>query len=102
VHIEKVEPRRGAPVAQQARLHVVERQRPLQQGIVFQVDLADGKIVGGAPVGVHFGQQFRAHLPMDQVVKAVEARSKGGKIGMTSSQAAFCGPFGNHRRGCCA
>ncbi len=59
VHIEKVEPRRGAPVAQQARLHVVQGERALQQRIVLEVDLADRKIVGGSPVGVHLGQLVR-------------------------------------------
>jgi hypothetical protein len=60
MHIEEVESGRGAPVAQQARLHVVQGQRPLQQGIVFEVDLSDREIVGGAPIGVHFGEEFRA------------------------------------------
>ena len=60
MHIEKVQPRRRAPVAQQPRLHVVQRERPLQQRIVFQINLADGEIVGGAPVGIHLGQNFRA------------------------------------------
>jgi hypothetical protein len=31
----------------------LQRQRPLQQRVVFQIDLAHGEIVGGAPVGVH-------------------------------------------------
>ena len=53
VHVEKIQSGRGAPVAQQARLHVVQGQGPLEQGIVFQVDLADGKIVGRAPIGIH-------------------------------------------------
>ena len=60
VHIKEVEPWRGAPVAQQSRLHVVQGQRPLQHRVVFQIDLANGEIVGRAPVGVHLGQQFRA------------------------------------------
>ena len=59
VDIEEVEAGGGAPVAEQARLDVVEGERALEQGIVFQVDLADGEIVGRAPVGVHAGQHFR-------------------------------------------
>ena len=53
VQVKKVQPRRRSPVAQQPRLHVVQRQGPLQQRIVLQVNLADGEIIGGAPVGVH-------------------------------------------------
>ena len=33
VDIEEVEAGRGAPVAQQARLHVVERERPFSSGL---------------------------------------------------------------------
>ena len=54
VDVEEVETGRGAPVAEQARLDVVERERALKQRIVFEVDLADGEVVGGAPVGVDF------------------------------------------------
>ena len=53
VEIDEVEARGGAEVAEQARLDVVAGERAAEQGIVFQVDLADGEIVGGAPVGVH-------------------------------------------------
>ena len=42
VHVEKVEAGRGAPMAEQARLHVVERQRAFEQRIVFEIDLSDG------------------------------------------------------------
>ena len=53
VHVDEVLPGRRAPVPQQHVLHVRERQRPLQQRIVVEIDLADRQIVGGAPVGVH-------------------------------------------------
>jgi hypothetical protein len=56
VNIEKIEAGRGAPVAQKPRLHIVKRQGAFEHGIVFKVDLAHGKIIGRAPVGVHFGQ----------------------------------------------
>src|SRR5690348_2496260 len=39
VHIEKVETRGRAPVAQQARLHIIERERAFKQWIVFEVYL---------------------------------------------------------------
>jgi hypothetical protein len=41
VRVEEIESRRGAPVPEQARLHVFDRERLLQQRIVVEVDLAD-------------------------------------------------------------
>ena len=52
VRVEEVEPGRRAPVAEQPRLDVLERQRLAQQRVVEQVDLADREVVGGAPPGV--------------------------------------------------
>ena len=54
VDVEEVEAGGGAPVAEQARLDVVEGERTLKERIVFEVDLADGEVVGGAEVGVDF------------------------------------------------
>src|ERR1035437_3422519 len=59
VHVDEVLPRRRAPMSQQHALHIGERQRPLQQRIVVQINLADRQIVGGAPIRVHLAQQFR-------------------------------------------
>jgi hypothetical protein len=42
----------------QHALDVSECQRLAQQRIVIQIDLSDGQIVGGAPIGVHPPQQF--------------------------------------------
>ena len=52
MRVDEVEARRRAPVPEQARLDVLLLERLTQQGIVEQVDLADGQIVGGAPIGV--------------------------------------------------
>ena len=63
VHVDEVEAGRRAPVAEQARLDVLLLERLAQQRIVEQIDLADGQIVGGAPVGVDeraFGFRQRA------------------------------------------
>ena len=49
VRVEQVEAGGGAPVAEQPRLDVLERQRLTQQRVVEQVDLADGEVIGGAP-----------------------------------------------------
>ena len=59
VRIDEVLPGRRAPVPQQHVLHIRERQRPLQQRVVVQINLADGQIVGGPPVGIHLAEQFR-------------------------------------------
>jgi hypothetical protein len=50
--VEKVETGGGAPVSEEARFDVIECQRTFKERIVFEVDLADGEVVGGAPVGV--------------------------------------------------
>src|SRR5271157_1628133 len=42
----------GAPVSQQHVLHIRQSQRPLQQRIVVEINLAYRQIVGGTPVGV--------------------------------------------------
>src|SRR6185436_12046721 len=47
----EVQPGRRAPVAEQARLDVLDRQRLAQQRIVEQINLTDRQVVGGAPVG---------------------------------------------------
>ena len=52
VHVDEVQARRRAPVPEQARLDVLERERLLQQRIVVEVDLSDRQVVGGAPVRV--------------------------------------------------
>ena len=54
--IDKVLPRRGAPVAHGVPLEVFRLQGLAEQGIVQQIELAHGQIVGRAPVGVHLAQ----------------------------------------------
>ncbi len=52
VRVDEVQPRRGAPVAQQPRLDVLDAQGLTQQGVVEEVDLPDRQVVRRAPVGV--------------------------------------------------
>jgi hypothetical protein len=52
VRVDEVEPRRGAPVAEEAGLHVLGGEPLAQERVVEQVDLADGEVVRGAPVRV--------------------------------------------------
>ena len=58
VGVDQVQARRGAPVAQQPRLDVARLERPAQQRVVEQVDLADAQVVGGPPVGVDEAELF--------------------------------------------
>jgi hypothetical protein len=64
VHVNEVLPGGRAPVSQQHMLHIAERQRPLQQGIVVEVDLPDRKIVRGPPVGIHPMEEFRGDVAL--------------------------------------
>ena len=52
VRVQQVQPRGGAPVPEQARLDVLGQQGLTQQRVVEQVDLPDGQVVRGPPVGV--------------------------------------------------
>ncbi|MCY1171844.1 hypothetical protein D9M73_119680 [compost metagenome] len=56
--IEQVEPRRGAPMAEQPRLDVGQRERAIEQRVGAQVNLPDRQIIGGAPIAVHPPQQI--------------------------------------------
>ena len=56
--IEKVQPRRRAPMAQQSRLDMLERQRHFEQRIVLQIDLPDRQVICRAPIGVHSSEQI--------------------------------------------
>ena len=58
VHIEKVQSRRRAPMAEQPRLDVLELERGFEQGIVLQIDLPDREVIRGAPIGVHFPEKI--------------------------------------------
>ena len=49
----------GAPVAEQPRLDVLERERLAQQGVVLQVDLADREVVGRGPPAQVEGEVVR-------------------------------------------
>ena len=65
MRVDQVQPRGRAPVAEQPRLDVLERQALAQQRVVEQIDLAYREVVGGAPVCVHSGELGRAQRPLD-------------------------------------
>ena len=56
VDVDEGESRAGAPVAQQPRLDVLSAERPLQQRVVFQIDLPDREVVTGSPPRIDGGQ----------------------------------------------
>ena len=58
VDVDEVLPRRRAPVPDHQRLHVRQLQRPFQQRVVVEVELADRQVVGGPPVRIHPAQQL--------------------------------------------
>jgi hypothetical protein len=59
VDVDEIQPRRRAPVPEQPRLDVLQRERLLQEGIVVEIDLPDRQIVRGPSIGVHLAEQFR-------------------------------------------
>ena len=64
VHVDEVQARRRAPVAEQPRLDVLARERLAQQRVVEQVDLADRQVVGGAPERVEIAElRSRERVP---------------------------------------
>ena len=71
VCVDEVEAGRRAPMAEEPRLDVLLLERLAQQRVVEQIDLADGQIVGGAPVGVDergvFIRQYGRHFNLRYV-----------------------------------
>ena len=57
VHVDKVQSGRCSPVSEQPGFDMLKLQGFAQQRVVFQVDLPDRQIVGGAPPRVHLVQQ---------------------------------------------
>ncbi len=52
--VDEIEAGGGAEMAEEAGLDVVEGEGLFEEGVVEEIDLADGEVVGGAPVGVDF------------------------------------------------
>ena len=49
----------GIKNAEEAGLDVVKGEGLAEEGVVEEVDLADGEVVGCAPVGIHLVEQVR-------------------------------------------
>ena len=59
MHIDEILPRCRTPVPDHQRLDVGQRQRLAQHGVFIEIDLADGEVVGGAPIGVELAPLMR-------------------------------------------
>ena len=53
VDVDEVEAGRSAPMAQEARLHVIRLQRRPQQRVLPQVNLGDRQVVGSGPIALY-------------------------------------------------
>ena len=60
VHVDQVEPGRGAPMAKQPRFNVVGAELFAQQRVRHQVDLSDSEIIRGTPPGIYPAQFISA------------------------------------------
>ena len=79
----KAEPGRGAPVAEQPRLDVLRPERLAQQRVVLQIDLADGQVVRGPPVGVEEVELARRQHPL--ILHPVRTRVNRPTIGYSET-----------------
>ena len=70
VSVDEIQAGRGAPMSQQARLDVFDAQRLGQQRICVKIDLSDGEIVRGAPIGVDLAKFFTGERHNSIVVQA--------------------------------
>ena len=95
VNVDEIQSWRRAPMAQEAGFDVPALERPLEQRIVVQINLADGEIIGRPPIGVHFAEQFRGEcvcLCFHGLIPSVDANVFGrprGWIGKVPSGLLF-------------
>jgi hypothetical protein len=59
MHVNEILPRRGSSVPQQQVLHIRQLQRPLQQRVGVEINLADRQKVGGTSITIHLVEEFR-------------------------------------------
>src|SRR5208337_842831 len=76
VHVNEVLARRRAPVSDHQRLHVRQLQRLSKQGVVVEIDLADGQVISGPPVGIDLAELFRRKW--DVAVRRLRLQFRGG------------------------
>src|SRR5262249_55628565 len=71
--VDKVQARRCSPVTEKPRLDVLFAERFPQQWVVIKINLPDGEIIGGAPIGVEFlhllfGEHAACHLGCSSIL----------------------------------
>jgi hypothetical protein len=59
VGVDEIEAGGGAPVAEEAGFDVFLAEGFAEKGVVHEVNLPHGKVVGGTPIGVDFAEFFR-------------------------------------------
>ena len=73
---EEVQARGGAPVPHQTVLHVFTGEGFLHQRVAPQIDLADGKVVGNAPVLVHAFKSFLGNRSVQLLPRGANNRTR--------------------------
>ena len=76
MRVDEVLARSRAPVPQQQLFHVRQLQRLPKQGVVAEIDLADGQVIGGPPVGIDLAELFRVEGTL--LVRRLRRRFRGG------------------------
>ena len=71
---EEVQARGGAPVTDETMLHVFAGERLLHQGVAAKIDLADGQVVGGAPVLVNTFEGFLGNRSVKLLPRGADNR----------------------------
>src|SRR6185295_2431606 len=102
VHVDEILPGRRAPVAEQSRLDVFVLQRPPEQRVIQEVNLADRQVVGGSPVSVHACEQIliESHAsPLPSTCQVARAIITSSSVGMTRT---MTGPSGIEMTGALA
>src|SRR5262249_18611524 len=80
MRVDEIEPRRRAPMAEQARLHMLEPQLLLEQRIGEEIDLADREVIGGTPIGVDRRDLLARELAFRDLALAAVARLPQGSF----------------------
>ena len=71
---EEVQARGGAPVTDETMLHVFAGERLLHQRVAAKIDLADGQVVGGAPVLVNTFEGFLGNRSVELLPRGANNR----------------------------
>ena len=73
---EEVQARGGAPVTDQTVLAVFAGERLLHQRVATQIDLADGEVVGCAPVLIHAFDSFLGNRSVQLLPRGANNRTR--------------------------